>query len=466
MPRSALPAPEGEGFPARLRRLRRDAGLSQRALAGAALSPSLVSLLESGRRTPTPATVAVLAARLGVAPEELLGDDAGAGALSIPVALAEASLGLGRPAEALVLLDPFAARWTGSALPVDALELRAALAHATALERVGRLDDAVAVLEVLRRVEERWPGHVDALRLGTALVRCYRDAGDLSRAVELGEATLARLGTATGAGSVARSELVSTLAGAYSERGDLVRSAALLDEVLDDPQQSLSDEARAKLLWNAAITAAERGRPARALALVDEASALLASRADLRSSARIRVTAAWVRLAQDPPAAAEARALLRVALPLLRQHDSSLAVASAETELARCELALGRPDVAERHARSALRRLTGAQRMERARALAALGLALLRRGDAVGGGAALDEAATALSEAGSSHHASVVWRQLADAHLAAGDPAAALRAAQQALDAAGVVRDPVATAGLAPSGRRATPRRAAPRARR
>ncbi len=64
--------------------------------------------------------------------------------------------------------------------------------------------------------------------------------------------------------------------------------------------------------------------------------------------------------------------MLRTALPRLRQYGGALTVARAETELARCELLLTRPEVARRHARSALTRLGDASRIERARALAAL----------------------------------------------------------------------------------------------
>jgi transcriptional regulator with XRE-family HTH domain len=49
----------------RVRQARLAAGLSQTALAGDALSPSYISLIESGRREPTDAARGVIAARLG-----------------------------------------------------------------------------------------------------------------------------------------------------------------------------------------------------------------------------------------------------------------------------------------------------------------------------------------------------------------------------------------------------------------
>ena len=59
------------GVPARLREARRAAGLSQAEAGGADLSASYVSLLESGRRNPTPAALAMLARQLGCSVEHL-----------------------------------------------------------------------------------------------------------------------------------------------------------------------------------------------------------------------------------------------------------------------------------------------------------------------------------------------------------------------------------------------------------
>jgi tetratricopeptide (TPR) repeat protein len=384
--------------------------------------------------------VEALAARLGVSAGELTGDVASG--LEAPLALAEAALGLGRAAEAVELLEPWASSWDDVDATTDALVLRAAAMHATALERVGRPDDAVAVLERLRLLDERAPGRIDGARVVVALVRIYRDAGDLDRAVDLGERAYARLGDLASADVLAHVELVSTLSGAYSERGDLLRAATMVDDLLT--RTSGEREARAKTLWNAAITATERGRTADGLLLAEQASLLLSSVPDLRGRARLQSTLAWVLLAQREPEAERARALLREALPFLRQHDSSLSVAAAETELARCELVLGRPDVAARHARSALRRLTAGQGIERARALAAFGSALLQQGDVEAGTVALDESAGELEAAQASRQAAVVWRQLAEARRIAGDLTAALDAADRALDAAGVVRETVA----------------------
>ena len=59
-----------------LRRLRREAGLSQRELAGkAGVSPGTVYRLENGLRGAYPATLRKLAAALGVSPADLMLED-------------------------------------------------------------------------------------------------------------------------------------------------------------------------------------------------------------------------------------------------------------------------------------------------------------------------------------------------------------------------------------------------------
>ena len=64
--------------PAKLRRLRLEAALTQRELADkAGLAYSTVNKLENGREQPWPTTLRALAAALKVKPKDLLGEDAG-----------------------------------------------------------------------------------------------------------------------------------------------------------------------------------------------------------------------------------------------------------------------------------------------------------------------------------------------------------------------------------------------------
>jgi tetratricopeptide (TPR) repeat protein len=377
--------------------------------------------------------------------------------------LAEAALGLGRAPEAVELLEPYAARYTRERCTHDPLTFRAAHAYATALERCTRIDDAAAVLEVLRESADASPATQPWLPVTTALIRCYRDAGDVSRALEIGEDAIQRCRGLLSVRVDAHAALVSTVAGTYSERGDLLRAQMLLDDLLDQVGGGESPEAEAFACWNAAINAVERGRPKEGLRLAAQAATLLEAGGDVRAKVRLQLSRAWVHLAQDPPEATEARTLLREALPHLRQYAGGTDIASADTELARCELILGRPEVARRHAQAALKRLSPENRIERARALTALGSALVALGEHAAGVHSLDEAAQALEAAEAPRTAAAVWRQLSTVFRALGDPARALDAADRALDGVGLPYEPVSAGAATPPPARSRRTTSAPR---
>src|SRR3954463_6774080 len=81
-------------FAERLKSLRRAAGLSQTELAGDGISPSYVSLLESGRRRPSPAVAALLAAKLGCSTGERLDGEPPERARRVQLEIAYAELTL------------------------------------------------------------------------------------------------------------------------------------------------------------------------------------------------------------------------------------------------------------------------------------------------------------------------------------------------------------------------------------
>ena len=75
------------------------------------------------------------------------------------------------------------------------LERRARLTRALTLEALGRLDDAIIELE--DHAGRRVRAARDSTRAAVALSRCYRESGDLARAVEIGERHLEELGAAS-----------------------------------------------------------------------------------------------------------------------------------------------------------------------------------------------------------------------------------------------------------------------------
>ncbi|HWS58028.1 MAG TPA: helix-turn-helix domain-containing protein, partial [Actinotalea sp.] len=214
----------------RLRAERQRAGLSQTALAGDDFSPSYVSLIESGRRTPTDGALAIMAQRLGTTADYLrFGDQAPS------EERARLELGLAR----LALADGSAAQARDRLLALDLSAIgprrhsEALLTLATAHEALGELEAAVAVLEPLlaqARAHDRW---LEVADLATHLVGVYHEAGDLPHGIELGEAVLAEVEVGGLTGTDEHLRLASTLLWCYHERGDLLLATHRASELLE-----------------------------------------------------------------------------------------------------------------------------------------------------------------------------------------------------------------------------------------
>lgn len=423
------------GFGARLRALRRAAGLSQAELAGEAMSASYVSLLESGRRTPTPAAVAALAERLGCGPERLLMgvDPAAAERTRLALDYAELAVRNGEPADALGQLEALA---DTDLAPED--RWRSRRLRCAALEGMGRVEEALAEIEALREQALAERRHGEHLRLTVDAVRCYQEAGDVAYAVDVGEAALATVATVGLLGTDVHAELVSSVMGAYYERGDLVRAQRMAVDALADLDRGGSARARAAVFWNASLVAEQRDDLPVALQLAERALAVYAEGDDLRALARLRVAYGWLLLRSVPPRPEEARRELTAGLTVLDDVGSAVDLAYCETELARCDVLLGDPRAGLERADAALARLGDAPRLECAHTLLVRARALLAmdaRDDAV---ATYREAASMLADLELSRQAASAWRELADAFTHLGLLEDATLAYQQALTDAGV----------------------------
>lgn len=183
-----MPGPGNVGE--RVRNLRLTRRLSQAQLAGHDLSDSYISLIESGKRTPTPTVLRMLAERLGCTPEYLAEGVEPEQRAHLEVRERHAHLALlrGDPVTAEVGFDEVIARSDDPDLTA-----RARWGRARALEELGRTDQAIALFEELREQAERDPGRASWLPPVIALARCYHTVGDLGQAIALGERAVARL---------------------------------------------------------------------------------------------------------------------------------------------------------------------------------------------------------------------------------------------------------------------------------
>jgi transcriptional regulator with XRE-family HTH domain len=421
-----------EDVGARVRRLRRERGLTQQDIASDGVSASYLSLIEAGRRTPTDRALRAIADRLGITVAALLDGVDDDTRLDLELDLGNAKLLLeegaaDRAVEAFrELVDAADAR--------TAAEARRGLARA--LEAAGDLEAAIAAYEEL--LAQPAGNGEGELPIVVALSRCYREAGDLGRAIDVGEQALARARRHHLTGTEAQLDVMLTLAMAYLERGDVVRTRQLLAEVRSGVESLGTPRARGAAYWNAAVLAGELGDKGDAVRLIERALALFGEGEDDRNLARLRNAYATLLVRDDPQQAGPAVELLRTARAQLLKAGSDVDVAYCETELSRALVLVGDPDEAVLQARSALARLDAGLRLEAARARTALAYALAAAGDADTARTEYLTAATALHVLGAGRQAALVWVELAELERAVGASDQAVEALRRALDVSGL----------------------------
>lgn len=424
-------------FAERLKTLRRAAGLSQTELAGDGISPSYVSLLESGRRTPSPAVAALLAAKLGCSASQLLDGEPSERERRVQLELAYAELALRHEGsrDAMARLSVLLKE---KDLPA-AITTQAALLLAQAQEQSGDLLGAVATLTPLFERARSGDRTVSVAKIGIHLCHFHKTAGDLNRAVHIGEEAL-RSSRDQGLDSTDDYfMLAATVMDAYGELGDESHAATWARQLIDAAEAAGSRGGQAALYWNASILAEREGRIEDALQLSRKALAHLGEMGETRDLARLKIASASVLLAADPPFVTEARDALDKAQADVRRLGGELDV--VEWEYVRSTIALldGDLEQAEALAESAIQRLPEeAGSLHLSLAHQALADALAAQGRST---EARDhyEIASGLRVASSPGRGSaLLWRDLAERLLAIGEIESAVVAFRHSLDAAGV----------------------------
>ncbi|MGP4022957.1 helix-turn-helix domain-containing protein [Actinomadura sp. 3N407] len=280
-----MPGPGNVGE--RVRNLRLTRRLSQAQLAGHDLSDSYISLIESGKRTPTPTVLRMLAERLGCTPEYLAEGVEPEQRAHLEVRERHAHLALlrGDPVTAEAGFDEVIARSDDPDLTA-----RARWGRARALEELGRTDDAIALFEELREQAERDPGRASWLPPVIALARCYHAVGDLGQAIALGERAVARLHhLGLGVGEE-YTEVGRILLLAYVDRSDPARAHDLGRRLLH-PEGS-GDEPTSVHYQRASMRALEEGTIGDSLYFADQALAVRTDTSPVQARERLALAAA------------------------------------------------------------------------------------------------------------------------------------------------------------------------------
>lgn len=282
----------------RVRGLRLSRRMSQAQLAGPDLSDSYVSLIESGKRTPTPVVARLLAERLGCTTEYLLHGIEPRQRIDTELGLRHAELELyhGDPA---VAAERFGEIVKAADEDNVMLAAQARLGRARALERQGKVGRAVEAYERLRKEAAAHPERLADLPLAVALCRCYQRAGDLLRAKDLGAHALAQAEKLALVHGDVAVELAAILAETetglpYVER--VLDAVGLPHDVVDR-----TNEIRA--LWDASIKAAEGDDSALAVILADDA--LAAGRPGRLAVRTSQVALQWARIVTARPTVTE-----------------------------------------------------------------------------------------------------------------------------------------------------------------
>lgn len=423
------------GFRDRLRQERMAAGLSQGGLASkAGLSPSYVSLLESGRRSPTDEMLHRLAEVLDTTAAFLEYGHHGT-----PDEAAQLELDFARLD--LTAGDADAARQRLAELDLDDLEPSTRAGILTTLARAhdlcGDVETAIAILEPVVVDAGRRGNRLDAMAAATLLASCCIDTGDLGRACEVALAELQAAEDAGLAGTDEHLRLGATLLWAYTERGDLVSATARANRLIKQAEDFGSPRGRGSVYWNAALLAEERRNYTMAKRYAERALALLGEYRVDRDLARLRLQLGHLLLVSSPPAPLEALGHLEGARRLLSVAGSPIELATLDLEHGRALLMLGDAHGARDLAERALERLGDQPRLEASEAELVLGDAHQALSEPDRAMRSYKAAAEKLGAMSASRRAAGAWRKLAERYRAAGQLSEAVDAFARGMDEAG-----------------------------
>ncbi|MFC4059677.1 helix-turn-helix domain-containing protein [Planomonospora corallina] len=342
----------------RIKAMRRQRGLSQAQLAHPELSDSYVSLIESGKRTPTPAVLELLARKLDCSLTYLVNGVTAEQMREIELGLGYARLAMenGEVVEARTRYTELLAGDGLAGLPQLRQEAEYGLALAS--QACGDLDAAITLLNGLRGRDDSEISPERRIDIMTQLSRCHREKGELSQAVRIVEEILC--GETRPAWTDGLIRLGVQALAAYIDRGDLLRARHFSAELVAAAETLGTPLALTLAHWQAAILTSETGGDDEAAAHFERAVAIQSEYGEARRYARLRGDYAAVMLELRPAEAETWRGLLtKVEKELAESSANPMDKMRCAMGLARAELLLGSPRQAELHIRPLLSMVDG-----------------------------------------------------------------------------------------------------------
>jgi len=292
-PREAAEETIGE----RLRRLRRERGLSQRELASPGVSYAYISRIEGGARRPSVKALRMLARKLGVTADYLETGSEIRDTEERELRIADAELELrlaDDTAEAERKLEALRdeAFEAGDALAAS----RASIALGLASAHAGRNHDAIKRLEAGLELADVSPSMRPDVY--ATLGRSLAASGETQRAVDLFERCLADVSRETPDDLTAQVRFTTYLSYALTDLGDLERAEEVLQEAIAQAEDTTDAYSRVRLYWSVARLNDVQGRSAAALTYIRRAIALLDVTDDTLHLARAHLLAGSIMLSQ------------------------------------------------------------------------------------------------------------------------------------------------------------------------
>jgi tetratricopeptide (TPR) repeat protein len=407
----------------RVRRLRRERGLTQVDLAGSRFTKEYVSQIELGKTRPTARTLDWLAEQLGVdrqlletgVPEaERLRDES-------RIARAESAIAANRYDEAVDCLADLEPRSAD-------LRLRALLVEAWARMYLGELRESLAALDAARALAHGSSfTDLDRAEVLYRLGCCRYKLSSVSTALGLLTESLA-LAEASGLPcDRLRAHVLEWRSRCYRRQRDFEGARDDLERALELAEGLGDAETVAHVLFQASLVAERQGQWVRARSYAEQAKTIYEEVADRQSVGRLLNNLGGLTFLLGKPD--EAKAYLKSAFSSALDSGSTPDAAQAISSLAQIHLRTGDPLLAEQQARQALELLDGRTDFldEIGNAQLVLGRALLEQGRLDEAEGPFKQAEASFEQLSSESHRAAAWIAQGDLAARRGDDRSAAR---------------------------------------
>ncbi|WP_245878576.1 helix-turn-helix domain-containing protein [Streptosporangium subroseum] len=421
----------------RIKTVRRQRGLSQAQLAHPELSDSYVSLIESGKRVPTPSVLELLAEKLDCSLSYLVSGVNAEQREQIELSLQSARTALDSGETDRARAEYAALVADDVLVELPALRREAELGLADAMQSCRQWSEAIELLTRIRERDARVMSAQESVSVACALSRCYRHSGDLTRAVLVAEEMVD--GSVRPAWSDGLVRLGVKLLAAYIERGDLLRGSQFCGELLVGAELVGDASLLASVHRVAALLAVENGRGTEAIRHVERAIVVYGDAGDPGRLRRLRSDRARIVLSASSVDTASVRTLVKqMEAELADDPAASIDAMRCVTNLVNAELLRGRTERAAEHVTALLRIAEGLPEEAAVEARLSAGRALVeleRPRDAM---RELTAVAEWLARAPATPRTARMWLAVAQALERIEEPARSVDAYRRALACVGV----------------------------